>query len=131
MDNGKLPGCIQPSMDLQMINKNKEVALFYLKKYAEKDIESITELFVEDIVLRDWKIRVNGKEEALRETRKNFESVDTIEIEVLSTYENDNTVAAELKITIDNLEELYVVDVITLNSKKRITSIRAYLGRGD
>uniref|UniRef100_UPI00404766AA nuclear transport factor 2 family protein n=2 Tax=Roseivirga sp. TaxID=1964215 RepID=UPI00404766AA len=112
-------------------NFNKEICLSYLKKYAEKDLNSIEKMFSEDIVLRDWKIRVEGKENAIIETRKNFESADSIEIEVLATYGNENTVAAELKITVNSTEELYVVDVITINSDGKIQSIRAYLGRGD
>jgi len=110
---------------------NKEICLSYLKKYAEKDLNGIEEMFSEDIILRDWKIRVEGKENTLKETRKNFENADSIEIEVLSTYENKDTVAAELKITVDYTEELCVVDVITINSNGKIKSIRAYLGRGD
>lgn len=110
---------------------NKALTLSYLERYAAKDIAAIDEMFAEDIVLRDWKIRVVGKEHALQETRKNFESADSIDIEVLSTYESINTVAAELKITVDATEELYVVDVITYNDVGKIKSIRAYLGRGD
>ncbi len=112
-------------------NSNKDLCLQYLKKYEEKDIKGIESMFAENIVLRDWKIRVTGKEKALEETRKNFEAAKSIKIEVLSTYENKNTVAAELKIVVDLLEELHVVDVITINPKGRIESIRAYLGRGD
>ncbi len=88
-------------------------------------------MFSDDIVLGDWKIRLKGKKNVLIETRKNFESVDTIDIEVLSTYDNKNTVAAELKITVDTTEKRYVVDLITLNSNRKIKSIRAYLGKGD
>jgi len=110
---------------------NKEICLLYLKKYAEKDLNSIEAMFSNDIVLRDWKIRVEGKEKALNETRKNFNNADTIAIEVLATYESKNTVAAELKITVDATEVLYVVDVITINAERKISSIRAYLGRGD
>lgn len=113
------------------MKSNKERCLLYLKKYAEKDLSGVAELFADNISLRDWKIRVVGKENALSETRKNFEAADAIAIEVLSTYENKNTVAAELKITVNSTEELYVVDVITFNSNAKITSIRAYLGRGD
>lgn len=125
---------VQPmhSMNKQISERtNREICLYYLEKYAAKDLESVSDLFAEDIVLRDWKIRVEGKTKAVEETRKNFANADTIEIEVLSTYENENTVAAELKITVDGVEELYVVDVITFNSNGKISSIRAYLGRGD
>ena len=112
-------------------SSNLKTCLLYLKKYAEKDLKSMDDLFAEDIVLRDWKIRVEGKTIALKETKKNFEGADSIEIEVLNTYENKDTVAAELKITVDAVEELFVVDVITFNSSGKIASIRAYLGRGD
>jgi len=112
-------------------NSNRDLCLSYLKKYAKKDLSGIEEMFSDNVVLRDWKIRVTGKKNALTETQKNFEAADSIQIEVLSTFENQNTVAAELKINVDNSEELYVVDVITFDSKSKIESIRAYLGRGD
>lgn len=112
-------------------NLNKERCLDYLRKYAAKDLEGVKELFAEDIILRDWKIYVVGKEDALRETHKNFEAAATIAIEVLATYESEDTVAAELKITVNTSEVLYVVDVVTFNTEGRIKEIRAYLGRGD
>lgn len=112
-------------------NSQKALCLAYLTKYAEKDLNAVEGMFADDIILRDWKIRVVGKENALQETQKNFQAADSIEIEVLETYENQNTVAAELKIVVNAIEELYVVDVITFNKLGQITSIRAYLGRGD
>ena len=110
---------------------NKERCLLYLSKYTEKDLEGIEGMFSDDIILRDWKIRVVGKEKALDETRKNFEAANSIEIDVLATHGDQNTVAAELKITVDTTELLHVVDVISFNEEGRINSIRAYLGRGD
>lgn len=110
---------------------NKELCLYYLRKYAEKDLRAMEKLFAENIILRDWKIRVLGIEKALAETQKNFETAESIVIEVLSTYENIDTVAAELKILVDESEELNVVDVITFNIDGKIKSIRAYKGRGD
>lgn len=88
---------------------NTERCISYLKKYAAKDLKGIGAMFAEDIILRDWKIRVEGKENALRETKKNFDSADSIEIEVLSTLEGKDTVAAELRIIVDEKEELYVI----------------------
>ena len=110
---------------------NKAICTYYLERYAQKDIDAMEHLFAEDIILRDWKIRVVGKKRALEETKKNFEAAQDLEIDILNTYKDDNTVAAELKITVDKSEELYVVDVITINSDRQIQSIRAYLGRGD
>ena len=97
--------------------------LNYLRKYAEKDLEGVAALFADDIVLRDWKIRVVGKEKAIEETQKNFEAAQSLSIDVLSTYENERTVAAELRIVVNNMEELHVVDVITFDDKGLITSI--------
>jgi len=117
--------------DTMLQEAHKKIALLYLKKYESKDLKGIESLFSNDIVLRDWKIRVEGKKNALIETQKNFGSCESIKIEVLSLYENENTVAAELKIVIDDREELYVVDVITINSESKISSIRAFIGRGN
>nr|WP_299384226.1 nuclear transport factor 2 family protein [Allomuricauda sp.] len=110
---------------------NKKLCLLYLEKYAEKDLEAVAEMFAETIILRDWKIRVEGKQLAIAETQKNFTAAASITIEVLATYENEHTVAAELLITVNNTERLHVVDVITFDMKGKIVSIRAYLGRGD
>ena len=110
---------------------NKDQCLLYLKRYAEKDLEGVAALFADDIVLRDWKIRVEGKQRAIQETQKNFETAQSLTIDVLYIYENGDTVAAELRIVVNEVEELYVVDVITFNPEGLITSIRAYLGRGD
>ena len=114
-----------------MNKSNSEQCRIYLKKYEEKDLQAMDEMFSDDIVLRDWKIRVEGKALAMSETRKNFEAARSIEIEVLATYENRDTVAAELIITVDKSEILHVVDVISFNEEGKIKSIRAYLGRGD
>ena len=110
---------------------NKELCLAYLRKYADKDLKAMEAMFDGAIVLRDWKIHVSGKEIALIETQKNFEAADFLEIEVLNSYENKDTIAAELKIILDRTEELYVVDVITFNPKGKITAIRAFKGRAD
>ncbi|PRX54168.1 nuclear transport factor 2 family protein [Flagellimonas meridianipacifica] len=112
-------------------SSRKELCKLYLQRYAQKDLAGVEAIFAEDIILRDWKIRVEGKKKALKETKKNFEAAKSIEIEILEMHQDKDTVAAELKITVNETEELYVVDVITFNSQGLITSIRAYLGRGD
>ena len=88
-------------------------------------------MFAEEVTLRDWKISVSGKTEAINETEKNFDSATTIEIEILHTYEAEQAVTGELRIVVNETEVLYVVDVITFNANSQIKSVRAYLGRGD
>ncbi|AXT40043.1 nuclear transport factor 2 family protein [Alteromonas sp. BL110] len=103
----------------------------YLNAYEKKNLDSISDMFSDDIALRDWKISVQGKSLAIDETRKNFANADSIEIHVLSTMANDNMVSGELKIVVDKAETLFVVDVVTFDEDGKITSIHAYLGRED
>ncbi len=110
---------------------NKELCLAYLRCYAEKNIDGIAEMFDDEVILRDWNIVARGKSSALAETRNNFDAVNSIVIEPLFLYENRDTVAAELKITLNEADELYVVDIITFDVSGKILSIRAYKGRGD
>jgi len=110
---------------------NQDLFLTYLRHYSQKNLVQVAAMFADDIALRDWKIAVRGKSAAIHETRKNFESADTIEIQPLGIFENQDTVAAELKILVNGMIELHVVDVITFNPNRKIQSIRAYLGRGD
>jgi len=109
----------------------KDQFIAYLKHYADKNIAKITEMFADDVALRDWKISVFGKATAIAETEKNFSTAKTIEIEILHTYEAGTTVVGELRIVVNGAEVLYVVDVITFDTRGKIKSIRAYLGRGD
>lgn len=109
----------------------KDVFTAYLKAYAAKDLDAVVAMFAEDILLRDWKISVAGKAAAVAETRKNFASAQSIEIDILSTYETPGAVAGELRITVDHSEVLYVVDVVSFNDAGQISSIRAYIGRAD
>ena len=105
--------------------------LAYLEAYSAKDLERVADMFTDEIALRDWKISVTGKQSAVAETAKNFDAANSIEISVTGTYESSDTVAGELKITVDETEVLHVVDVVSFDNAGRIRSIRAYLGRDD
>lgn len=108
-----------------------ELFLNYLRHYAAKDLQAISAMLAENVHLRDWNISVHGKDEAMLETAKNFAEAESIEIHVLAAYENDDTVTGELHIVVDDIIDLYVVDVVTFNAQGRITAIRSYKGRGD
>jgi steroid delta-isomerase len=111
--------------------KLKDAFTAYLQAYAAKDLEQVSAMLAEDILLRDWKISVTGKTAAVAETRKNFAAAESIAIEILNTYETPGVIAGELRITVDQHEVLYVVDVVTFNDESKISSIRAYIGRAD
>jgi hypothetical protein len=110
---------------------NKERFLSYLRHYESKNLQQITEMFTEDVTLRDWKIFVKGKDSAVAETRANFEAAKTIRIQPLFLYETPTSVAGELKIVVDGSIELFVVDVVDFDSDGKIKAIRAFLGRGN
>ena len=110
---------------------NTEHFKHYLQAYSAMDIDAVAQMFADDILLRDWKISVIGKQEALNETRKNFAASQSISIDILRLYESDNGVAGELKIVVNDTEVLFVTDIITFNKAGKIESIRAYIGRGD
>ena len=109
----------------------QESFVAYLEAYTAKDLQRVSDMLADDVLLRDWKISVAGRVTALAETEKNFQSADSIDIEILRTYEADDAVAGELKITVDGTEVLHVVDVVSFNAAGKIQSIRAYLGRED
>ncbi len=110
---------------------NAEKFVHYLKSYQDKDIEAVSNMFAEDIHLRDWKISVFGKSIAVSETQKNFDNASSIDIEILNIMESKESVCGELKIVVNKEEVLFVVDVVTFNDEGQISSIRAYLGRGN
>lgn len=103
----------------------------YLDAYARKDLDAIAAMLAEEVRLRDWNLAVQGKAAVLAETAKNFASVSSIAIELLSLHESAQGVAGELRIRVDEKLELFVVDVIDFDEQGRITAIRAYKGRGD
>ena len=107
-----------------------ELFLAQLHHYADKNLEATTAMFAEDIHLRDWNISERGKEAAVRETAKNFAEAESLDIRVLATYENADTVAGEVHIQVNGID-LYVVDIMTFNAEGKITSIRSYKGRGN
>jgi ketosteroid isomerase-like protein len=109
----------------------QEHFLAYMRHYSHRDLDRVSGMFRDDVTLRDWNISVVGKAAAVAETSRNFESCQSIEIQVLRTYEGGDTVAGELRIVVDGNTELYIVDVISFDPDGKIKSIRAYLGRGD
>ena len=44
----------------------------YLAAYADKDLTAVSDMFAQNIKLRDWKISVSNKALAIAETEKNF-----------------------------------------------------------
>jgi steroid delta-isomerase len=110
--------------------------LDYLDAYAAKDLGRVSGMLADDVALRDWNISVRGKAEAVAQTAANFAGARSIGIEVLGLLEGGlevpapaGRVAGELRILVDGMIELRVVDVLDFDAEGRIVAIRAYLGR--
>jgi ketosteroid isomerase-like protein len=103
----------------------------FLQSYAKKDLLAISRVLADDVTLRDWNISVRGREAVESETQKNFQDAESIQIEVLHLYEGHDSVAGELKITVNQSVEVHVVDVISFDSSGMIKAIRSYKGRED
>ena len=114
--------------------------LQYFKEFSDQNIEALSEMFSEDIHLCDWNIDVSGKENVLREIQKIYDGVESITIKPVYFYSNDkNWFACEILIegqTVGTYAgnrwqegdalNLEVVDVIHINDKGLIESIKAY-----
>lgn len=108
------------------MNPIAPIARKYLEAYQSKDLETIASLISPDVELIDWNQGGKGNDYFLAETRKNFESQDTIQIEIQRVFELDRTVAFQLRITVDNSEVLEVIDVVTFDSSNLIVKLQAY-----
>lgn len=97
----------------------------FLELYAAKDINAISDMFSEDIVLRDWNYEVVGKDAAIIEFTKNFDEAETLHISIKNIYLSELSAAAEIEVTVNGLI-LGIVDVITFDAEEKIFSIIAY-----
>ena len=78
---------------------NMQIVEKYLNAFGSKDIDKLSDLYSDDVTLRDWETTITGK---------------------------DNLLKANI-IHIDD-ESLLVTDIITVNGQGYISSIRAYKG---
>jgi hypothetical protein len=103
-----------------------QVALLYLKSFAEKDIGSLEVLFSDTVSLADWDGHLIGKDNIIDFNKKVFASINSISIDIVKVAVGQNTVMAELRITLNNSTTLNVVDVIEFDDDNKIQSIKAY-----
>tara|TARA_B100000965_G_C19262786_1_gene613745 strand:- start:95 stop:430 length:336 start_codon:yes stop_codon:yes gene_type:complete len=106
----------------------KEVALTYFKIFSQKNINGLRPMFSENITLRDWDIHAVGIEDVLKANSNIFNNVNTIKVIPENIILENNFISAELKIIVNDEEELKVVDLIEFNESGKITSIKAFKG---
>jgi len=111
-----------------MTENIEDIALSYFKKFSEKNIDGLRELFDDNVTLRDWDIDKKGIESVLKANLNIFQNVKTINAIPQNIISENHFVFAELKIVVNDDEELKVVDLIEFNKKGKIISIKAFKG---
>lgn len=108
----------------------KEKLEKYFKTFSNQDLNGLSEMFSEDVILVDWDINASGKEEVLEANKKIFQSVDTIDVVPYFYYVGDESYAVEIDVIVnvgkETEETIQVVDIISFNEDGLIQSIEAY-----
>jgi len=104
-----------------------EKACNYFEAFSNKDLDTLTELYSENVTLADWEpLFFDGKEQVLNANKNLFESVESVNIVVKRIGSNDKNVFAEIDILINCNTQLFVVDILEFDQNQKIKSIRAY-----
>ena len=126
-----------------MMNKNIQQLRNYFQAFADKNIEVLTEMFTDDIILIDWNNTFTGKDQVINEVQGIFANFKTIKLEVTDIFSSlniinadrgettvsipkDDSFACEIVIVFDDLEPLYIMDLIEFDDEGRIKKLTAY-----
>ena len=126
-----------------MMNKNIQQLRKYFQAFADKNIEVLTEMFTDDIILIDWNNTFTGKDQVVNEVQGIFANFKTIKLEVTDIFSSlniinadrgettvsipkDDSFACEIVIVFDDLEPLYIMDLIEFDDGGRIKKLTAY-----
>jgi|TARA_B100000700_G_scaffold284846_1_gene338430 ketosteroid isomerase-like protein len=106
----------------------KNICLTYFKTFSNQDLDGLRKLLSEDCYLRDWEVNSKGLDNVIKSNEQIFEAVESVEVRPSKMFQEDNTVACEIEVVINETDTLLVTDIITFDSENKINSIRAYKG---
>ena len=127
----KIKNKIKQRIDRFMTNieaKQYDILLKYFEYFSNKDLQNLSNIFDDRVSLTDWDINAVGKESVMNANKNIFDSVNTINVDVIETFKKGNKFSCQLVITINDMETIEVVDVIEFNEKNKIISVKAYKG---
>lgn len=108
--------------------KYKENLIKYFEVFSNKDIDTLSKMFSDNVQLKDWNIFASGKEEVVTANKGIFDSVNSIKVTPVNFYSNsDTSYAVQISILINGEEELNVIDVIELDNTGLIQSVSAFI----
>ena len=101
----------------------------YFTAFENKDLDKLTQIYDDQIILKDCDIECAGAEKVLAANESLFTSVENIKVDITrcSVDKMLQTATAEITIDIDG-QEILVADVITFSNEGKIKNIRAYKG---
>jgi ketosteroid isomerase-like protein len=110
--------------------EHKEKLEKYFQTFSNQDLDGLSEMFSDDVILVDWDINASGKEEVLEANKKIFQSVETINVVPYFYYVGEEAYAVEIDVIVnagkESEETIQVVDIISFNEEGLIQSIEAY-----
>ena len=106
----------------------KEIILKYISIFNKQDINDLKLLFDKKIRLQDWEINVKGIKKVINENKNIFKSTPTLKVKIEKIYCIKKTAICILNIRVNKKKFIKVVDIIDVNDKNKIISIRAYKG---
>ncbi len=111
----------------------EQTARDYFCAFEDKKLDTLSDMFHENITLKDWNLAAQGRQSVLNANAEIFDAIDKISVNVENLYSCGMTVVAELSILADDQDPLPVVDIIKFHpkcvgGKFKIESIVAYRG---
>lgn len=98
----------------------------YFDLFSNKNIDGLSNLFDDNIELKDWDVDAKNKENVLNSIKNIFNSVESIKTIPIKYYQDDLTICCDIYIEINNKEKINVMDVITFNNLGKIKKIKAF-----
>lgn len=98
----------------------------YFQAFSNKDIDKLEGLFSSEIILKDWEIFAQGKDEVLAANKNIFDSVDSISVDLKELYLDGLVAVCIIEIKVNKDEILKVIDVIKFNDQMEIVEVSAY-----
>jgi len=109
-------------------NLLKRYAIEYFKKFRDKDLSGLSEMYADNIVLEDWTGKWSGKESVLDMNSNFFKSNFSISISQVTTSKSDVTNTAYVLFDlVTNDTVIKINDEILFNDEYKITGIFAHL----
>jgi len=106
----------------------KEIILKYISIFNKQDTDDLKLLFDKKIRLQDWEINVKGIKKVINANKNIFKSTPTLKVKIEKIYCIKKTAICILNIRVSKKKFIKVVDIIDVNDKNKIISIRAYKG---